>query len=357
MKLRLLSWMCCCLGCALLDASAQSNTTVHAPAGGTPRTALSTTNHLGLVTNGPARVQLFQITQSWTNPTPLRNPILATNPYYMKMRQSTFSWTNAVFDGFVPGSLHYVIWTNFLTLTNGRSLHLWSERTHPAGWPATRPVVRWNTNNVAWGLRGLTALSPCWEGEGYPGQVPFTALTRRHAYTRGHGVGVEGFGSSRAGQKVWFLTRDNTLVEAVIARHVTRTSPTNGVHRDYTLVLFDRDLPDSIEPVRVVGSTNLQAHYRPTGLANAPYPIFQSEQSGSMSTGVAPLVVNTWKSGDSGSPNLIPLPGELVFISGRSTSGPSREMQNDMDELCRLQKLNPQQYQLRHADLSQYPRY
>jgi hypothetical protein len=83
----------------------------------------------------------------------------------------------------------------------------------------------------------------------------------------------------------------------------------------------------------------------------APHPIFQTEQLGNVSTGVAPLTVNTWKGGDSGSPNMIPLPGQLVFFSGRSTSGPSQEMQEDMDELCRRAKLDPKKYQLQWVDL------
>ena len=56
-----------------------------------------------------------------------------------------------------------------------------------------------------WGMTGLTALSPCWSGEGSPGQVPITALTRRHGYARGHDMGPQGFSKAHAGQKVWFL--------------------------------------------------------------------------------------------------------------------------------------------------------
>ena len=208
-----------------------------------------------------------------------------------------------------------------------------------------------------WGMKGHTAFSPCWQGEGFSGQVPFTALTRRHAYTRGHGMGPEGFHALIAGHKVWFLTRDNLLVEAVIQRHVTRASATNGVHRDYTIVLFNRDLPDTIEPIRVLAPSEAMSRYRASSQVNGPYPIFQTEQGGSVSTGIAPFMVNTWKPGDSGSPNLIPLPGELIFFNGRSTSGPSREMQQDMDELSRLGKLKPEKYQMQHADLSAYPAY
>jgi hypothetical protein len=54
---------------------------------------------------------------------------------------------------------------------------------------------------------------------------------------------------------------------------------------------------------------------------------------------------------------MLPLPGELVFYGGRSTTGPTPEMQADMDELCRLQKLDPRRYQMRWADLSKFPDY
>jgi hypothetical protein len=51
------------------------------------------------------------------------------------------------------------------------------------------------------------------------------------------------------------------------------------------------------------------------------------------------------------------MPGELVFYSGRTTSGPTPEVQADMDELCRQEGLDPKGYQLQWADLSGYPSY
>lgn len=356
MRMTLVTWLA--LGFIAAAVQGQTSTNQRPRPLNPMMTSMHVTNDLGLVTNGPAVVHLTQITQFWTNATPVQNPVVATNPYFTKMRESKFSWTNGVFDHFLPGSLNYVIWTNFLALTNGRNLRVWSERTHPEGWPTNRPSVRWNTNSVIWGLKGLTALSPCWEGEGYSGQVPFTALTRRHAYTRGHGMGPEGFQTLNAGRRVWFLTRNNVLVEAVIKRHVTRVSPgANGTHRDYTIALFDRDLPEDIEAMSVAEFKEFQTRYRTPTVATWPYPIFQTEQGGSVSTGIQPMVVNTWKPGDSGSPNMIPLPGELVFISGRSTSGPSPEMQQDLDELCRLERLNPGKYQMHHTDLTSYPQF
>ena len=345
-------------GLAFVTGCAQAQTNPPQAATVTPVASPPMTNYLGLATNGPAVVELYAVTMTRLITNRFLPPRLATNPAAMRVFPSKFTYTNAVFREFVPDSLNHTIWTNFVALTNGRGMGIWSERRYPEGWPTKRPSVRWNTNCVLWGLEGFTALSPCWQGEGYPGQVPFTALTRRHAYTRGHGMGAEGFNTNLAGYKVWFLTRDNRLVEAIIKRHVTRVGAgTNGVHRDYTIALLDRDLPETIEPLGVATMAEIQSRYRFPQQVAWPQPIFQTEQVGNVSTGVAPLVVNTWKSGDSGSPNLVPLPGELVFFGGRSTSGPSREMQDDMDELCRLGGVNPKKYQMRQADLSKYPAY
>jgi hypothetical protein len=323
-----------------------------------PMISVQTTNDLGLASNGPAVTHLFKITQSWTNERAFLSPTpaLATNPAYLRMRQSSSSWTNAVFESFRPDSLNNAVWTNFMARTNGRDMQIWSERHMPQVW-TNRPTARWNTNSVIWGMKGLTALSPAWQVLSGSGQVPFTLLTRRHAYARGHGLGPEGFQTADAGRKIWFLTRDNVLVEAVIKRHVTRASTTNGIHRDYSIFLFDRDLPDTIESMSAAPLAEIQTRYRFPAQFTWPCPIFQTEQSGMVSTGIAPLVVNTWKPGDSGSPDMIPLPGELVFFGGRSTSGPSREMQEDMDELCRLEHLDPKKYQLRRPDFSKYLEY
>lgn len=311
---------------------------------------------LGLTTNGPAILELTRITRTTmvTNRFP---PHVATNPAVRRIFPREYVYTNAVFKDFVPGSLNYAVWTNYLALTNGRDMGIWKQRTHSASWPTNPPIVTWNPNSIIWGMHGLTALSPCWEGELSPGQIPFTALTRRHAYTRGHGMGPEGFQTSLAGRKAWFVTRSNVVVEMKIKRSVVRASVTNGVYRDYTVVLFDHDLPATIEPVAVATMADVLARYPFPTRAFWPQPVFKTEQVGYVSTGVAPLVINTWKGGDSGSPDMMPLPGQLVFFSGRSTSGPTPEMQADLDELCRLEGLTPEKYQLHWADLSKYPTY
>ena len=118
-------------------------------------------------------------------------------------------------------------------------------------------------------------------------------------------------------------------------------------------MLFNKDLPDAIAPMRVVSTDTacIKCPYRP----NAPWLIFRTEQGGCISTTIPGFSTVTWKGGDSGSPDMLPLPGELVFFRGRTTTGPSPEMQKDMDALCKSARLNPSRYQLDWADLSRYP--
>ncbi len=207
-----------------------------------------------------------------------------------------------------------------------------------------------------WGMRGLTALSPCWEDEGLSGQVPITALTRRHGYTRGHGMGPVGFRALLTGKKVWFLTLDNQVIERRILREVVRTA--DPVHGDYSILLFDQDLPDSISPIRVADQSNFgtlrsRLFWRP----GAPVTVYQTEQTGAVNADLPGFTVPAVKGGDSGSPNMLPMIDELVFFSGRTTSSVSPEMQQDMDELCRLAGLDSRKYQVDKYDLSQWPFY
>ena len=166
-------------------------------------------------------------------------------------------------------------------------------------------------------------------------------------------MAVDGFGKLPRARKIWFLTLDNKLVETTVLQTVIRTQPVSG--NDYTIILFSSDLPKSIEPIRVVASQTRLAKY--PIIAGAPALVYMTEQNGNVSAGVLGFTVETTKGGDSGSPNMIPLPGELVFYAGRTTSGPSAAMQADMDELCRLSGLDPAKYQMQWVDLSSFPSY
>jgi hypothetical protein len=316
--------------------------------------ATGTNTFIGWSTNGAAIFQNYLVAREWKNPIPTNNPAVTTNPFIMKMSAANSVFTNPVFVGFIPESLNHLVWTNFIAHTNGRGLQIWSQRAHPADWPKQAPIITWNTNSILWGMKGFTALSPCWEGEINPGQVPITLLTPRHGYTRGHSMGPEGFSTNRRGSNVWFLPADNALVRRTILREVVRA----GKQGDYTIFLFDRDLPDTIQPLRVAALAEVQSRYLASMHGSGgSYPMFKTEQGGQVSAEVPGFSVNTWKGGDSGSPNLLPLPGELVFCGGRSTSGASPEMQADIDALTRMEGLNPKAYQLRWVDLSKYPSY
>lgn len=306
----------------------------------------------GWSTNGPAVYAGNRLASTNQN----------TNPLWLELHRlgyptppltTLWYYTNQIFHHFLPDSLNNLCWTNFIAHTNGRTTQIWSVREHPANWPKQPPRVRWNTNSLMWGMRGLTAISPCCQIEPQPGVPPITALTRRHGYTRGHGMRPDGFRQTWAGNKVWFLTLDNRLVETTIIRDLVRTAGDCG--RDYTLFLFSSDLPDSITPIRVIAEkTRLVKYSAPVG---SPVPIFLTEQTGNTSAEIPGFTVPTMKGGDSGSPNMIPMPGELVFYSGRTTSGPSPEMQADMDELCRLSGIDPKRYQLEWVDLSGFTSY
>ncbi len=303
---------------------------------------------LGWVTNGAAVAASYRI--------PLPSGIF-TNSLGQLQRRPVSRLLPTVeykFERYLPESLNYLVWTNFIAHTNGRSTLIWSVRQHPADWPTNAPVVAWNTNCLMWGLKGLTALSPCWQDEGNPGQVPITLLTRRHGYTRGHSMGPDGFNTRRTGYKVWFLTTNNTVIEATVLLSVVRTQSA-GANRDYTLLLFDRDLPASIVPIRVTNPADVWRRYKQWSYG--PRPMFFTEQSGHVSAEVPGWSVTVGKGGDSGSPVMLPMPGELLFWAGTSTSGPSAEMQADMDELCRRCNLNPRRYQLQWVDISRFPDY
>ena len=326
----------------------------------------SVTNSLGFSTSGPIVLSLSFYARTnilpspWANsPLPPKTLPLDIQEQLLARRTQTvaqvYFFTNYLFEHFVAQSLQNAVWTNFIAHTNGRSTVVWAERSHPPQWPERPPLLKWNTDSLIWGMRGMTALSPCWEGEGSPGQVPITALSRRHGYTRGHGMGPEGFGKTFAGKRVWFLTTDNQVVRATVLRQVVRTMPGSG--RDYTLFLLSKDIPESIEPMRVSTLQEVFSRYAFPDIYAVPIVLFYLEQGGNISANVPGFSVPIMKGGDSGSANMLPLPGDLVFFSGRTTSSPGPEMQVDMDQLCRLEGLNPARYRMQWVDLSHFPKY
>jgi hypothetical protein len=347
------NWMGALLACLSSSASAQIQQD--------PR------NFVGWATDGPAVFRVYnQGVEVLPGPPFSYRPPSEDLPPEVRGAFMTFRVaknvtlvTNTVrqFDHYMPDSLNNLVWTNFLAHTNNKSMAIWSVRKRPSDWPARPAAVRWNTSSLIWGMRGLTAICPCWQWEGPPGWTPITAFTRRHGYARGHDMGPDGFSKNLAGQKVWFVAQNNSVVEVKILRQVTRTRDIS--QRDYTMFLFDSDLPASIDAMRVVRSSDIFAlptcKYR--YVVGAPSLLFKTEQLGNVSADVPGFTVDTMKGGDSGSPNMLPLPGELAFFNGRTTAGASPEMQADMDQLCRLEGLAPSKYQLQYVDLSSFPTY
>jgi len=261
---------------------------------------------------------------------------------------------------YAPGTLGYLIWTNFTAHTNGKSTQMWSTYILPTNFPVsyldptnlpanTKPILAWNTNCLLWGMKGQTAISQCQTAQSARGQGTLTLLTRRHGYVRGHGSGPPGMNSRGKGHRVYFCTKDNRVVEALVEKVIVEV----GSGYDFTIALFSEDLPPGIEPMRVVDQKTLFEKY-PPGPAGK-WIVFLTEQTGHVSANCPPFIVNTWKGGDSGSPDMLPMPGELVFYRGRSTSGPSRKMQDAMDELSRSAGLDPVKYQMLWVDLSSFP--
>jgi hypothetical protein len=245
-------------------------------------------------------------------------------------------------------------WNNFITLTNGQLMDIWAQRSLPSGWPAVPPVLAWDTNCLIYGLVGFTAISQCNQFEGSLGEVPATLISRRHAYVRGHGMGDNGLRTNLFGQKVWFYTASNTIVEMVVAADLIRAGTFNGQYYDYGLLIFTQDVPDGITPISVMSAEDFATLYFPT--PQIPYLVLGTEQSGHVATfgdPIQPFVYPLWKGGDSGSPNFIISPdNKLVMIGGRGCSTITAQLAEDVEALTQCLGLNPADYQLHWYDLS-----
>jgi len=327
---------------------------------------------LALVTNVVAQRIVRDVIQTLLAVTPAGNPsglgaqTVSSASIQSNAPQSNTVWTSAVaqaraagvtlitntFAGFVPGSLAGAIWAGFHT--NDRCTNMWEYAHLPPDWPTNPPVLRWNTSNLLWSRKGMTAISQVCEGMGAFGQGTPTALTRRHAYVRGHGMGPSGLDPTRVGRRVWFCTRNNQLVVRKIKLLLIR-APEKGSPGDYSIILFDADLPPTIEPMRVVDQGMVQRKYLDYRFDTIDHkPLFMALQGGFVSAGVPGWIVQI-RGGDSGNPIMLPLPDELVFCSGVTTSRPSPAMQADMDMLSRKAGLDPGKYQMQWVNLDAYP--
>lgn len=258
-------------------------------------------------------------------------------------------------------SLPWAVWTNYIAHTNGRSIDLFTTNIY-VGIGSPR-ILRWNTNNLIYGAESFTAFTTESGYAGiYPGTVPGTLLTKRHAIFRGHGWTEGRSGIIRTNvTKVWFLTSSNTTVEVTSAAVLGRLESTNGISYDFAIVIFDADVPDSITPVGVIMLTNFVSKYAQATNTTQRISIQQCQHHKSTAfDGTATFSHNTWVGGDSGAANLLPLPStqgrpfKLAYVSGRSTSAVTPLMLAEIDRLTVWAGLKTNDYRPTIIDLSDY---
>jgi len=241
----------------------------------------------------------------------------------------------------------WTIYTNHLAHTNNKTINLWTAYGSP-------PTLAWDTNSLLYGKTGYTAISLSNSFKGTQGRI--TALTKRHGYSAGHHFQqppYDDFGG-HTNEKVWFLTADNQVEEANVAMaYVHRTS---SPYYDYALFIFSNDLPANITPMAVMTEPSYVDLSGVTVFLGAVR--FRTGQNGYMSANMLPFLLNdtskppfnegnTFIQGDSGSANMIPTTdGSLVFIGGTTSSGPSEQMQTDMNKLTLYLNLNTNDYKL-----------
>lgn len=341
---------------------------------------VTSSNGISRVTSAAAEISIVGSTISYVSPGTATFTAVVSNAVTGAESGTTFTTltsytnvpaTNNYHVDLSVGSLAHHMYTNLIARTNGRNNSLWS--VFPYTVPFKTNFVR-NPNFLLTGISNLTAISQCWEGQVNRGQLPMTALTRRHAYTRGHGTDGEGTAvtnSGLSGSNVVFVGHDNTIVTMIITNRFATAYFGRG---DYTIVSFTSDLPASITPMKVA-LTNVYGTYTgyyptyPTNQVNVarPRPDLRTEQDGHIDTGhtgsydtvlgIPGFYFDSWKGGDSGSPNMLLIDNDLVMIGGRSTSPAHPGMQEVMDTLSIMSGLDPANYQMQWKDLSAFPLY
>ncbi len=243
-------------------------------------------------------------------------------------------------------------WQDILAETSTRTPGLWVSvpvTNQPTG-------MAWNTNCLIYGKRGFTAISQLnsWDvGNNGPGIVPVTALTRRHGYTRGHGMGptTTNLNPLALDMTVWFVTTNSPPTNLVAVNVLAYIVHAGDDGYEYTVLLFDSDLPrDGISPMEVGGETTndtviLATSQTSYGGVPGSVAIRSPDLCGLDSPFFFPVVP-----GDSGSPLMRPtLDNALVFYTGLDSSGPCPQMQLDMDTLSASPpwSLDPAKYQMK----------
>jgi hypothetical protein len=228
------------------------------------------------------------------------------------------------------------------------------------------PALAWNTSSFIYGKTGFTAISQLnsWDINNPPNGpcvVPVTALTGRHGYTRGHGMGGTatnywlGFPNPPL-MTVWFCYPPTNVVQVNVLADIVRDYGTN-YGGDYTVLLFDRDVTaNGITPMQVSsppqGGTVQFATQQHAYGTNVPGTVglwTPAPLNGPPMT--LPFLPVYGVGGDSGSPVMVLTGGgALVFLHGTTTTGPgspgNSPMQADMDTLSAWALLNPASYKM-----------
>jgi hypothetical protein len=234
--------------------------------------------------------------------------------------------------------LWWACWTNYSTLTNGRSPLVWEYRTPRAvdgkpaatNWPVTGQNVKWQPNGLLTGLKGLTALAA---GQSYDfSQSPITAVTRRHGVSRGHGTVATPLLHqivTNTARRVFFLTTNNVIVPRDTVASISHVGvhPVRGVSYDWTFFVFDEPLPDSVEIARNMESRFFNPLLVAANTNGTPLPVLRPCQHGLVTAIprwlLRPQDHSPFLAGDSGYPDWLPLPvdggTELVLVGNRSS--------------------------------------
>ncbi len=208
------------------------------------------------------------------------------------------------------------LWDYYITHDSGGSDVIWSARSAPVSSTNETPQLAWNTACKIYGKTGSTAIA----GNNYhpgmlPEYTPYTLLTRRHAYMRGHGTGSPGFHTEDwKDRKVWFCTTNGALVEARVKEGFVHYGQPDGL--DFSVVIFDADVTSAITPMPVmVAPPNLGIPYHVEYI----HTVNNLLDTFAITNSTSPYFL-----GNSGSPLMVaPSNGSLVFFAGETTSGPT----------------------------------
>jgi hypothetical protein len=269
----------------------------------------------------------------------------------------TVGWSAPV-SAAVLGSDAWTAWTTLLNNTNGKTPNVWATMTL-----TQPPALAWNTSSLIYGKTGYTAISQLnsWDinnPPNGPGVVPVTALTARHGYTRGHGMGGTATNYWLGPpypplMTVWFCLPPTNVVQVNVLAYIVRDEGTNG--GDYTVLLFDSDLPAgmtmqvSSPPQGGTVQLATQQHAYGTNVPGTVALWKPAPVNGPPMT--LPFLPVYGDYGDSGSPVMVLTgSGALVFLHGTTTTGPgspgNSPMQADMDTLSTWAGLSPASYKM-----------